>query len=83
MIRLILLATLPACLSACGAPFVPPTVTIGGPAFISGKSPAAPLARNSEPEPVNSLPPGAQGLQSGPLATAPNYGSVTVGPTPR
>ncbi len=53
---------------------------VGGAPLVSGMSPAAPLANNSEPQPPNSLPPGAAGLQSaGPNSTVPNAASVTVG----
>ena len=70
------LLTLVACAGAGGAPN---NLAFGGAPLISGKSPAAPQAFNSEPEPVNSLPPGAQGLQSsGPNNTQPNFLSGVV-----
>ncbi len=51
----------------------------GGPQLISGKSPPSPWANSSEPEPVNSLPRGAEGLgASGPNARFPNAGAITV-----
>ena len=54
----------------------------GGTPFVSGMSPQSGWSRNSEPEPVNSLPPGAGGIgDSGPNSRLPNYGSVTI-PTP-
>ena len=57
-------------LSACEAP--------SGVALVSGSSPATTSARNSEPQSANSLPAGAQGLQSsGPNDTHPNYLSAT------
>ena len=63
--------------SAPGAPRV--AVTFGGPAFISGQSPAAAQSSASEPQPANSMPPGAAGLQSsGPNSTEPNRLSATV-----
>ncbi len=55
-------------------------VTLGGPPLISGQSPAAAQSHNSEPQPVNSLPPGFAGLDGGPNASAPNYGSLTFSP---
>ena len=74
------------CLAACaqgtpGAPHV--AVAIGGPAFISGQSPAAAQSSASEPQPANSFPPGAAGLQSsGPNSTEPNRLSATVSKAP-
>ena len=56
------------------------TVTFGGPPLISGQSPAAAQSHNSEPQPVNSLPPGFAGPDGGPNATAPNYASFTLSP---
>ena len=55
-------------------------VTVGGPPLISGQSPAAAQSHNSALQPVNSLPPGFAGLDGGPNATAPNYGSLTFSP---
>ncbi len=77
MIRLALGLVCLACLAGCNTT-VAPNVALGGPALISGKSPPAALAAHSEPEPVNSLPPGAAGIGAGPLATAPNIASATV-----
>ena len=52
----------------------------GGPALISGHSPPNAISRNSEPEPVNSLPPGAEGIGAlGPNGRFPNAGAFTVG----
>ena len=75
-----LLAVLSLAACAPGAPGGPRVaVTVGGPAFISGQSPAAAQASTSEPQPVNSRPPGAAGLQSsGPNSTQPNRLSATV-----
>ncbi len=57
-------------------------VQFGGPPFVSPQSPQSGWSRNSEPEPANSLPPGAGGIgNSGPNSRLPNYGSVTF-PTP-
>ena len=54
----------------------------GGPQMISGKSPPSPFATNSEPQPVNSLPPGAEGVgASGPNRRFPNAGALTL-PSP-
>lgn len=53
-------------------------VHAGGPALISGKTPAAANSQGSEPQPPNSLPPGAAGMGSGPNATVHNYGAITV-----
>ena len=54
-------------------------LAFGGPPFVSGKSPPSPWARNSEPEPINSLPPGAGGVgASGPNARLPDFGAITV-----
>ena len=62
-------------LSLCGC-----SMTFGGPPLISGQTPAAAQSHNSEPQPVNSLPPGFAGLDGGPNASAPNYASVTISP---
>lgn len=72
MRHLLLLA--PLILAACDA--VP-----GGPAFVSGMSPAAAQSANAMPQPPNSLPPGFAGIGGGPNATAPNFASITL-PTP-
>ncbi len=77
MMRVVVIVAAAAGLAGCNA-MVPPNVSFGGPPLVSGKSPPATLARNSEPQSVNSLPPGAEGIGAGPQATAPNYGSVTV-----
>ena len=48
------------------------------PQLISAQSPPNPNARNSQPQPPNSLPRGAQGVgNSGPNTTAPAYGTIT------
>ena len=73
MVRSILAVVSLISLAGCNA-------TFGGPPLISGQSPAAAQSRNSEPQPVNSLPPGFAGLDGGPSATAPNYGSITFSP---
>ncbi len=79
MIRFILAVASAACLAGCNTTAVaPPSVSFGGPPLVSGQTPPSPLARNSEPEPPNSLPPGAAGLGGGPIARAPDNGSVTV-----
>ena len=53
-------------LAGCGAPPNPP--------LVSGASPAFTNSVNSEPQSANSLPPGAEGLQSsGPNNASPNY----------
>lgn len=57
-------------LSACGLP--------GHPPLISGNSPTAAEASNSQPQPVNSLPPYAEGLPGGPNGRHPNYISGTL-----
>ena len=51
----------------CGEP--------GGQPLISAQSPPAAGASNSQPQPVNSLPPGAGGI--GPGTAHPNYLSYT------
>lgn len=53
-------------------------VHAGGPALLSGKTPAAANSQGSEPQPPNSLPPGAAGMGFGPNAAVHNYGAVTV-----
>ncbi len=75
-----LLAILSVAACTPGAPGAPRVaVTFGGPAFISGQSPAAAQSGASEPQPANSFPPGAAGLQSsGPNSTEPNRLSATV-----
>ena len=66
-------------LSACAGDGPLGFVQFGGPPLVSGKSPPAPYASNSEPQPVNSLPPGAEGVgASGPNARFPNAGAITV-----
>ncbi len=49
----------------------------GGPPLISAQSPASAGSAASEPQPVNSLPPGAAGQATGPNATQPNEASYT------
>lgn len=64
----------PLLLAGCGEP--------GGPPLVSGHSPAGTglVGSLDEPQPINSLPPGAEGLPSrGPFATAPDYLSYTFG----
>jgi hypothetical protein len=56
-------------LAACGLPGYPP--------LISGNSPAAAEASNSQPQPINSLPPYAEGLPGGPNGRHPDYLSGT------
>ena len=61
-------------LSGCGEP--------GGPPLVSAQSPAGvgQVNTNAQPQPINSLPPGAEGLPaSSPFATAPDYLSYTFG----
>ena len=71
-------AALAACDNTQGRPlFGDPQ--FGGPALISGHSPPNAISANSEPEPVNSLPPGAEGIgSSGPNTRFPNAGAITV-----
>ena len=78
LIGVLAIFSLAACTPAApGAPRI--AVTFGGPAFISGQSPAAAQSGASEPQPANSFPPGAAGLQSsGPNSTQPNRLSATV-----
>ena len=74
----ILLAVLPltACAAVGGNP--PIQLSFGGPALISGHSPPNAVSANSEPQSVNSLPPGFEGVGQSPNARFPNYGSVTL-----
>ena len=61
-------------LSGCGEP--------GGPPLVSAQSPAGTglVNDNNEPQPINSLPPGAEGLSTGgPFAAQPDYLSYTFG----
>jgi hypothetical protein len=61
-------------LSGCGEP--------GGPPLVSAQSPAGTglVNSNAEPQPINSLPPGAEGLSTGgPFTTQPDYLSYTFG----
>ena len=53
----------------------------GGPPLVSAQSPAGTgLVGTGEPQPINSLPPGAEGMSAGsPFATAPDYLSYTFG----
>ncbi|WP_158744773.1 hypothetical protein [Acidisphaera sp. L21] len=60
-------------LSLCGC-----NAQVGGPPLVSGQSPQSAQSSASEPQPVNSLPPGFSGIGSGPNATAPNYASLTI-----
>lgn len=65
---------LPLLLAGCGEP--------GGPPLVSAHSPAGTglVGSAGEPQPINSLPPGAEGLSAGsPFATAPDYLSYTFG----
>ncbi len=64
---------LPLLLAGCGEP--------GGPPLVSARSPAGTgLVGTGEPQPINSLPPGAEGLSArSPFATAPDYLSYTFG----
>ena len=64
---------LPLLLAGCGEP--------GGPPLVSAHSPAGTgLVGPGEPQPINSLPPGAEGLSArSPFATAPDYLSYTFG----
>lgn len=60
-------------LGACAS--LPPNQSL-----VSGASPAAADSLHQEPQSANSLPPGAQGLQSsGPNNKAPNYLGATFG----
>ena len=77
MIRIVLALACAACLAGCNTTFAP-NVTFGGPGLVSGNSPAAPLTAHGEPQSPNSLPPGAEGLQSGPQSRAPDYASATI-----
>jgi hypothetical protein len=74
VMRVVLIVLSCLALSACGL-----GVQFGGPPLISGKSPAAAMAASSEPEPVNSFPPGVEGIGGGPNARAPNTASATIG----
>ncbi len=67
-------------LAACsGTPQHFGNVTVGAGSLISGHSPPSPYSNNSEPQPPNSLPPGAEGIgASGPNARFPNAAAVTV-----
>ena len=60
-------------LAGCGVP--------GGAPLVSAQYPPGTGAVNdaSEPQPVNSLPPGASNPGAGPGAVQPNYGSLTFG----
>ena len=73
--RLALAALLsPLLLAGCGEP--------DGAPLVSAQSPAGTGLVNdaSEPQPINSLPPGAEGLSArSPFATAPDYLSYTFG----
>ena len=75
--RRVLLAALCLLPCACSARF-------GGHPLVSAQSPAnANGGANEMPQPVNSLPPGAAGIGSGPNATVPNDASVTLGGSTR
>ena len=69
--RALLLLCLP--LAACGEP--------GGAPLVSAQYPPGTGMVNSqsEPQPINSLPPGAANIAPGPGATQPNYLSWTFG----
>ncbi len=79
MIRIVLAFGIAASLAGCGTGYVqtPGVLSFGGPANISGMSPPAPYARNSVPQPVNSLPLYAQGVGAPTEFTPPNFASVT------
>ena len=57
------------------------SVRPAGPPLVSAHSPAGTgLVGAGEPQPINSLPPGAEGLAArSPFATAPDYLSYTFG----
>ncbi len=57
-------------LAGCGVPVGPPLVSAATPPNQSS---------NSEPQPLNSLPPGAAVMGRGPNAAHPDYGAVTFG----
>lgn len=63
---------LPILLGGCAVGF-------GGPPLISGRSIADTQAQSAMPQSLNSLPPGAAGLPSGPNSTAPNYLALRLG----
>lgn len=54
---------------------------LGANALISGNTPPAANSQGSEPQPPNSLPPGAEGMGFGPNARSPNFGAI-VTPVP-
>ena len=54
------------------------SVQPGGQALVSGHTPADANSSRDEPQPPNSLPPGAEGMGTGPNARAPNYGALTI-----
>lgn len=62
-----------AALAACGLPEGPPLVSAQFPPGTGV------VNANSEPQTLNSLPPGAANLGSGPGATAPNFLSFKIG----
>ena len=53
-------------------------VRFGGPPLVSAAYPPNQSA-NSEPQPLNSLPPGAANITGSPNAVQPNRASVTLG----
>lgn len=67
------LCLLPLALAGCGEPLNQP--------LVSAQSPPGTGVVNSasEPQPVNSLPPGAANLSSAPGATEPNFASIKIG----
>ena len=77
-LALISCAALAACDNTQGRPLFG-DARFGGPQMISGRSPPSPFSFNGEPEPVNSLPRGAEGIgASGPNARFPNAGAITL-----
>ena len=67
--RLVLLACLG--LGGCGS--------YGGPPLVSGQFPPTTLSSNSEPQPIGSLPPGAENFGTAPGAYQPSLLSWTFG----
>jgi hypothetical protein len=50
----------------------------GGQALISGHTPPDANSAMGEPQPANSLPPGAEGMGTGPTARQTSYGAITI-----
>jgi hypothetical protein len=74
MTRRLLALAVPLLLAGCGEP--------GGPPLVSAQTPPGTGLVNSamEPQPINSLPPGAAGRpRRGPFATWPDFFSYTFG----